>query len=77
MNKDGEIDDTDKNLLVDKIDAMLEDSAAENASEDLNLDKKVDLADLNYFVQGYFKQGESPDASASIETNVPASVISP
>ena len=54
VNKDGEIDDTDKNLLVDKIDAMLEDSAAENASEDLNLDKKVDLADLNYFVQGYF-----------------------
>ena len=43
VNKDGEIDDTDKNLLVDKIDAMLEDSTAENASEDLNLDKKVDL----------------------------------
>ena len=77
VNKDGNINDVDKNLLVDKIDAMLEDSVAENASEDLNLDKKVDLADLNYFVQGYFKQGEDPDASASIETNVPASVITP
>ena len=75
VNKDGEINDVDKTLLVDKIDSMLEDAAAKGANEDLNLDEKVDLADLNYFVQGYFKAGETPYASACIETNVPASVI--
>ncbi len=76
MNADGEIDDTDKKLLVDKIDSKeIYDENDKEIPGDLNLDGQVDLEDLNYFVQGYFKPGESKEAGATIETIVPASAI--
>lgn len=76
VNADGEIDDTDKKLLVDKIDSKeIYDENDKEIPGDLNLDGQVDLADLNYFVQGYFKPGESKEAGATIETIVPASAI--
>ena len=76
VNDDKEIDDTDKKLLIDKIDSNeISENNSKKVPGDLNLDKKVDLADLNYFVLGYFKPGESKEASATIETIVPASAI--
>lgn len=76
VNGDGEINDADKDQLIDMIDsAKPEEEGAK--PEDLNMDGKVDLADLNFFVQGYFRSDEVPPyAGASIETNVPASAIS-
>ena len=77
VDGNGEIDDQDKKALVDTIDSVDrgEENNGTSASMDLNRDGKVDLADLNFFVQGYFQEGKVPDASATIQTNVPASAI--
>lgn len=76
VNGDGEIDDTDKKLLVDAIDDASRGKEADGKIvADLDRDGKVDLADLNFFVQGYFQEGKVPDASATIQTNVPSSAI--
>ena len=76
VNGDGEINDTDKKLLVDEIDAIAQEKERDGSiAADLNRDGEVDIADLNFFVQGYFQEGKVPDASATIQTNVPASAI--
>ena len=77
VDGNGEIDDKDKKELVDMIDFVDrgEESNGTSAFMDLNRDGKVDLADLNFFVQGYFQEDKVPDASATVQTNVPASAI--
>lgn len=76
VDGDGSINETDKEKLVNAIDdAARGKEADENIVADLNLDGKVDIADLNFFVQGYFQDGKVPDASATIQTNVPSSAI--
>lgn len=78
VNVDGEINDTDKKLLVDEIDAIGRGKEGNGGIvADLDRDGKVDLADLNFFVQGYFEDGKVPDASATIQTNIPASAVAP
>lgn len=47
VNGDGEIDDADKDQLIDMIDSSKPEEEGAKA-EDLNLDGKVDLADLNF-----------------------------
>ena len=78
VNGDGQIDDKDKKQLVDQIDDIAQDGESaevnKETAEDLNRDGKIDIADLNFFVQGYF-EGKVPDAMATIQMNIPASAV--
>lgn len=70
VNGDGKIDDTDKDLLVNDIDAEKNFSG----QSDLSRDGVVNLVDLEYFAKGYKAAG---DLISSIEKFIPASVIQP
>lgn len=69
VNGDEDINETDKDLLIDTI-------ASEGSSDaiDLNGDGSIDLADVEYFVKGYRPKGET---TATLEGFVPKSVIKP
>lgn len=67
VNGDGTVDDTDKEMLVDAVDA------GNQAPEyDLNGDGTVDLVDLEYFTKGYKVSG---DTSSTVEISVPAEAV--
>ncbi len=66
-NGDGRIDDADRRLITDTIDAEGYDAGA-----DLNRDGIVDLADLEYFAKGY---QESRHTISTVETSIPAAKI--
>lgn len=75
VDGNGRIDDGDRDLLVDAIDAgerepqKQEASRHENPNLDLNGDGWVDLADLEYFAKGYGFHG---DSASSVIKSVPA-----
>lgn len=68
VDGNGVIDDTDKELLIDDIEA----GSGYSPNSDLNGDGVVDIVDLEYFVKGYQVSG---DISSSIEINVPAAAV--
>ncbi len=70
VNGDKQIDDADRRILTDAIDA-----GTYSAETDLNGDKKTDLADLEYLAKGY----QIPPAytAAQEEKSVPASYVKP
>lgn len=78
VDGNGVIDDTDRDLLVDAIDAGERDtekqaaSRHENPNLDLNGDAWVDLADLEYLAKGYGFYG---DGSSSVVKLVPAEAV--
>lgn len=72
VNKDNSIDETDKDLLINAIDAG--DAGNADIVADLNGDNEVNLSDLEYFVKGYRASGE---LEATVEGFVPTSVIKP
>ncbi len=67
VNGDGVVDDTDKDILVDAIDA-----GNQSPEYDINGDGTVDLVDLEYFTKGYKVSG---DTSSTVEVSVPAEAV--
>ncbi len=67
---DGRVADDDKTVLIDLIDAGQ--STDKNDLADFNRDGVLDLADLEYFVQGY---QVDKDTQSMVEMNIPASMI--
>ena len=69
VDGDGDIDDGDKNILIDAIDskAVLEDNVT-----DLNRDGSTDLIDLMFFTKSY---QEEKDIAASVEEFISPSAI--
>ncbi len=67
VNGDGKIDDADRLRITDAIDA-----GSYDADADLNGDKNVDLADLEYFTKGY---QETRHTVSTIETSIPAAKV--
>lgn len=67
VNGDGAVDDTDKDLLVDAIDA-----GSQLPEYDVNGDGTVDLVDLEYFTKGYKTGG---DVHSTIAVSVPAEAV--
>ena len=78
VDGNGVIDDADRDLLVDAIDAGEREpekqaaSRHENPNLNLNGDQWVDLADLEYFAKGY---GFNGDSSSSVVKSVPADAV--
>jgi|GEM_PF-2373356 len=68
-NGDGNIDDQDKNILVDAIDFR---AVPEEYVTDLNKDGQTDLLDLKLFSKSY---GENKDTAAAVEEFIPANAI--
>ncbi len=70
VNGDKKIDDTDRKILTDAIDA-----GTHSAQTDLNGDNKTDLVDLEYLAKGYRIPPEYTVAHE--EKSVPASYVKP
>ncbi len=70
VDGDKVISEEDERLLIDLIDAGGEAGGHELA--DLNRDSRIDLTDLEYFVQGY---KVTQDISSMVEVDVPSSAI--
>lgn len=69
VNSDGEVNDNDKDILVDAIDGT---EVSEDYVTDLNRDNKTDLVDLMFFSKGY---KENKDITSAIEEFVSPAVI--
>lgn len=69
VNGDGVVDDQDKKLLADAVDA-----GSTDKKYDLNGDGSVDLVDLEYFAKGSQEEIDAV-AVSTIEVSVPASMI--
>lgn len=73
VNKDGQIDDNDKNILVDAIDSG---KSSEDSICDLNGDGAMDLADLEYYAKGYeIFADDNIEKTASLEKFVSPAAI--
>jgi hypothetical protein len=70
VNGNGVITEKDETELIDLIDQEKE--PKDNPLADLNRDGKLDLTDLDYFVQGY---KVSEDTASFVEQHVPSSAI--
>lgn len=69
INGDGNIDDEDKNILIDAIDG---ESVSEDFTTDLNYDNETNLIDLSFFSTAY---NENKDIAAAIEEFISPAVI--
>ncbi len=69
IDGDNDIDDDDKNILIDVIDGK---SVPENCTTDLNGDGQTDLVDLMYFTKSY---KVDKDTTAAIEETVSPTAI--
>lgn len=69
VNGDDEVNDDDKNILVDAIDGQ---SVSKDNVTDLNGDKETDLIDLSLFSKSY---KEDKDTTASIEEFISPAII--
>lgn len=63
----GQIDDADRDKLVDVLDGK----PGDGLQTDLNGDGQTDLADLEYFAKGY----KEPDVKSTVEAVVPADAV--
>lgn len=66
VNEDGVINDNDKKMLIDAIDA-----GSQIEVMDLNGDKEINLVDLEAFARGY----QTEAVSSTIEVGVPANAV--
>lgn len=71
VDGDGDVDDNDKNILVDAVDRQ-QDANQNGYVTDLNGDGRVDLVDLSYLAKSY---GEIGDTAAALEDYVSPAVI--
>ncbi len=69
VNGDGTVDEADKKMLTEAIDAKPETAAA---NEDLNRDGEINLADLEYFTKGY--QADCVGMQSTLKVGVPAAI---
>ncbi|MDE5945735.1 MAG: M60 family metallopeptidase, partial [Oscillospiraceae bacterium] len=72
VDGDGDVDDDDKNILIDAIDGQ---NVSDDCVTDLNNDGKTDLIDLTFFTKNY-NENEDKDTTAAIEEFVSPSIIS-
>lgn len=69
VNGDGNIDDEDKNILIDAIDG---ESVSADFTTDLNYDTETNLLDLSFFSKAYH---EDKDTAAAIEEFISPAII--
>ncbi len=67
VDGNGQIDDADKDKLVDVLDG----ADGKDLQTDLNGDGQTDLVDLEYFAKSY----QEPDVTSTVQTRVPEEVV--
>lgn len=76
VDGNGNIDDTDKDILIDQIEGAINGTIEENNySTDLNRDNAIDLIDLTYLSRGY--KEDNKNTAAHIEESVSPDAIVP
>ena len=78
VNRDGSLDDTDKDMIMQAIsrgaDSVLKGNPDENPT-DINKDGQTDLVDLQYYVNSKARLSENADTKASLYSRVAPSAI--